>query len=62
MLVDERANTFLLLDYLYGLGHRRIGYVSHYRSREVVHFEFQENHYSVVERAKPIWNSAANGN
>lgn len=52
VLVDERANTFLLLDYLYGLGHRRIGYVSHYRSREVVHFEFQENHYSVVERAE----------
>lgn len=51
-LADEHANTFLALEHLYELGHRRIGYVSHYRSREVIHFEFQEHHYSVVERAE----------
>lgn len=52
VLTDDRANMYLALNYLYELGHRRIGYVNHYRRPGQIPIPPTENHYSVIRRTE----------
>lgn len=52
VITDDYANMIAAMDYLYGLGHRRIAYLNHYREPDKIPFELADHHYSVRMRVK----------
>ena len=52
IMTDDYANMMLLLNHLYELGHRKIGYLNIYRSPEDPPFTLDDHHYSVRQRMK----------
>jgi DNA-binding LacI/PurR family transcriptional regulator len=50
VMADEYGNMQKAMQYLYDLGHRRIGYLNLYRPASVVPFTMNEHHYSVIQR------------
>lgn len=47
---DDSGNMQCALDHLYGLGHRKIGYLNPYRDPKLVPLRFEDQHYSVLRR------------
>ena len=47
---DDSGNMKCALDHLYGLGHRKIGYLNPYRDPKLVPLRFEDQHYSVLRR------------
>ena len=47
---DDAGNMNCAMNYLYELGHRRIGYLNPYRDPSLIPISFAEQHYSVIRR------------